>query len=114
MSKEDEPRALDPRLAQARRDFPHYYVLASAEEAALMDALVLAHHALLENIRIPRQFLSPNLRPDVEKTTDAIEGLYTVLRASVQGGGAFSQVNDAEQARMERTLFSVEAPGHDS
>jgi len=98
-------------LADARRDFPQFYLLAVPEEEELMDALVLARVALLGDVAIPRQFIPPGIRVEVEKTTDAVERLFTVLREAVRGGSAFSRVDEEERAKIERDLFEVRVPG---
>jgi hypothetical protein len=107
MSQDTDSFSPADRLAQARRQFPQYYHLATKEEEAMMDALVLTHVAFQDDVRIPRQTLPPSIRGEVEKMTDAFERLFTVLRETVRASAAFSQVDDSEQAKIERELFDV-------
>lgn len=95
------------RVAQARSEFCRFYGIATPEEGSMMDALVLAREAFLQNMQIPRQPLPPELRSAVEKMTDAFERLYTVLREAVRNSSAFARIDDAEQARIERELFDA-------
>ena len=114
MSENIELPTPDSIRAKARRDFPQFYLLATPEEEDLMDALVLARVAVLGDMAIPRQFIPPGVRVEVEKTTDAVERLFTTLREAVRGGAAFGRDDDEERAKIERDLFEVVAPGNGS
>jgi hypothetical protein len=107
MSEDMNSLPVPDRVAQARSQFCQFYGIATPEEGSLMDALVLSRDAFLQNMQIPRQHLSPELRIAVEKMTDAFERLYTVLREAVRNSAAFARIDDAEQARIERELFDA-------
>lgn len=107
MSQDTAPSSPSDRLTQARIRYRQFYDLASRQEGAFMDALVLAHVAFKEDMRIPRQTLPPGIRLEIEKMTDAFERLFTVLREAVRHSAAFARIDDAEQAKIERELFDV-------
>lgn len=114
MSDDIELPTPDAGRAKARRDYPQFYLLASPEEESLMDGLALAHVTLRENFQVPRRFLPPSLRPEVEKMTDAFERLFTVLREAVRSSSAYAKIDDAERAKIERELFEISAPEHEA
>lgn len=101
-------------LEAARRDFPQFYLLADPEEEELMNALVLARVALLGDLAISREFVPAGVRVEVERTTDAVERLFTALREVVRGGAAFGRVDDDERAKIAHELFAVVVPGHEA
>lgn len=113
MSEDIELPSEESRLARARRDFPQFYLLASPEEESAMDGLVLSHVATRDNFRVPRQFLSPRLRADVDRVTDAFEQLFTALREAVRASAAYARVDDEERAKIERELCEITAPEHE-
>ncbi len=111
MSEESDPPCDDdPIVAAARRAFPQFYRLSSPEEEALMDGLALARASLMENVAVPRSALTPLLRGEVEKMTNAVEGLFTVLREAVRRSAAFHRVDDHVQAQIEREMLELPLP----
>jgi hypothetical protein len=89
-----EPQDL---LADARRDFAELYLVASHEDAMLMDGLVMAHAALVVGINAPRECVAPVMRDGLERTCDA-------------AGGACSRVSDGERFAIEKVVFGVRVP----
>jgi hypothetical protein len=111
-----EPGSLNDRLvAQARREFTAFYSAATPRDAVMLDALVLAHAALVFAMNMPRSHLPPWLRTEIERATNGNEDLFTELRNEVEACATFEQLGDEEQGRVRRVLFDVKPPlfGHE-
>jgi hypothetical protein len=100
------PKARD-FLADARRDFPQFYLLASLEEEILMDSLVMAHAAIVVGMNAPRTGVVAEVRDPLEKVTDGAERLFTQLRELMRTSPAFQRVSVDERCLIEKVLFHV-------
>jgi hypothetical protein len=76
---DDFPDKRDPR-ADARREFPQFYLLAAPEDEMLMDTLVMLRVALLLGMDAPRDHVVDVIRGGLEKVTDKTEQSFTVFR----------------------------------
>jgi hypothetical protein len=99
----------DPQdfLADARRDFAEFYLLAPHEDALLMDGLVMAHAALVVGINAPREYVAPVMRDGLERTCDATERVFTGFREAVRACPTFQRVSDGERFAIEKIVFRV-------
>lgn len=97
-------------LAEAKQRFRVFYLMASPEEEATMNALVLAHAAFLRASSAPRANLPPTLRAHLERSTDATERLFTHLREAVRASPTFARIPEGEQSQIARHAFAVTSP----
>lgn len=97
-------------LAEARRDLPAFYAHASPDDAALMDALVTTHAAVVAGHAIPREPLPGVVRLGVEKTTAAITKSFADLRAAVRACPSYRSLDASGRAEIERIAFEVKVP----
>ena len=67
-------------LADARRSFPQYYLLAGEEELCALNALVLAQAAFVVAVNAVRPKIDVEAAGALEKTTNYTEILYLQLR----------------------------------
>lgn len=91
----------------ARLSFPSFYATATPFDADLMDALVMAHAALVVGINAPREHVAPALRAEVERATDGAERVFTGLREAVRLTPTFKALSKREQDEVERVVFTV-------
>ncbi len=94
------------QVTAARIEFAAFYADASDFDAALMDALVMMRRPLAEFSNLSRDHLR-SLRPGVERTSDAVEHVFTGLREMVRASVTFRRLNDAERSRIERLVFDM-------
>ncbi len=79
----------------------------------MMDALVLAHAALMVAINAPREGVASVLRIELERATNAHEQFFTDRRETVRASATFHALGIDEQRRIERVIFSVAAAATD-
>jgi len=108
----DFPGPRDP-LAEARKSYVQFYLLASLEDEQLLDLLVITRAALLPIMNTPRDYVPPVIRDGVEKTTDATERVFTELREAVRACATFQRISDDERCAIEKVAFQVKAPERD-
>lgn len=77
----------------------------------MMDALVLAHAALMVAINAPREGVASVLRIELERATNAHEQFFTDLRETVRASATFQALSAGEQRRIEQAIFSVASTG---
>jgi len=95
--------------ASARRDFPHYYAMADAVDAAMLDGLVMARAAIVAGVNTRREGVAPAIREQLEKVADVAEQVFSQLREAVRRTPAFEAIDPAERQAIERTLFDAES-----
>lgn len=106
-----EPAKLrDQLFAAARRDFPAFFAVASGRDVLLFECLVFARATLAVSMNSPRANLPEHIRTELERVTHGNEILFTELREEVRRSAGFLALPDAEQLRIERTLFDVKPP----
>ncbi len=98
----------DAILQQARRSFAAFYSTASPTDATWFDALVLAHVALTEGMKIPRQ--SHPDRIQLERDCDKTEREFMRAREQVRKCGTFRGLVPGDQKRIEAVLFQLFPP----
>ncbi len=97
-------------LADARRDLPAFYALATPGDAALMDALVTVHAAVDASQAIPRGPLPPKVLLGVEETAAAVQNSFNDLRGAVRSCPSYRGLNAAGRAEVERVTCTVTVP----
>lgn len=102
--------AASAALISARKSFPLFYATTRPEDILKMDALVLAHAALVVGLNTPRKGESLEDREELERLTDVSEALFTELRSSVRRCTTFAAVPCDERAQIVRLLFEVKPP----
>jgi hypothetical protein len=94
-------------LADARRDFPEFYRLATPADTGLMDGLVIMHAALVVGLNTSREGLDTGDRREVERATQEAEQQFTGLRERVRACPTFQRISDGERNAIERIAFKV-------
>ncbi len=106
---DDFPSSAD-FLADARRDFPEFYRLATAADKGLMDGLVVMHAALVVGLNTNREGLDSVDRREVERATQEAEQQFTRLRERVRACPTFERISDGERFTIEHVAFKVRVP----
>gem|GEM_PF-1912642 len=98
-------------LADARRRFPTFYLLAEPVEETALESLVMAHAGLTLTVNAVRPKFDSETRSRLEKATDSSEKLFMQLVDVVRLCPVLSRIPDDERAMIEKTLFRVKMPG---
>jgi Arc/MetJ family transcription regulator len=93
-------------LRTAREAFPGFYAAATPRDTAVMDALVVAHVALMIAINAPREFVAAVLRTELERMTNAHEQMFSELRELLRASPTFARLSIGEQLAIERAMLS--------
>lgn len=92
-------------LADARRDFPAYYAIATPKDAQLLDGLVLAFAALTVAMNAPREAVAPIIRYELEKVTDQTERVFMSFRDAVRESPTFRALSLGERLVISQVVF---------
>jgi len=109
---EDHEQAENRRrlLESARRRFPAYYEAAAELDAGLMDDLVLARQAATVLANLPRRFIPEPIRLHVDKTSDAVDQIFSHCRELVRGSPTFAALSESKRAQISLAAFTVPFP----
>ena len=84
-----------------------YYRTATPQDEWLMDGLVMCRATLMIAINAPRDLVVPVIRDGLERTTNAVEQLFTDAREQVRACPTFGRLQIGEQREIENQLFNV-------
>jgi hypothetical protein len=107
-----EPKCTHPALRAARDHFSGFYRTAKAEDAALMDNLVLAYLAYRQAVTMPREFVPANYRFTFERACDNAERKFLQARDRLREGETFKKLVPDYQQRIADLLFDA-SPARD-
>ena len=102
-----EPECTHPALRAARDHFSGYYRTANADDAAAMDALVLAFLAFRQAANMPREFVADNFRLSFERACDNAERKFLHARDRLRDGETFRKLVPDYQQRIADLLFEA-------
>ena len=97
----------DPLLVGARRDFSAFYGIATTQEAAWFDALVLTRAAYIRAANTAAQDRLHVSAKEIEQANELDEELFVGLRGAVRRSSAFEALSDADKGHIEREVFSL-------
>ena len=78
-------------LAEARKSYVQFHLLASLEDEQLLDLLVMTSAALILIMNASRNHVPPVIRGGLEKTIGATERAFTGLREAVRACSTFAR-----------------------
>lgn len=97
-------------LADARRAFREFYATASVTEEWALDALVMAHAALVIGLNTPRQGLDAEERNELERATETAEQEFSRMRDIVRDCPAYRRISEEERAALEALICTIQVP----
>lgn len=106
-----KPRSMELQralLIASRKEYTRFYVLATAEDSKIMDALVLCRCTLKNGFNEPRDYMPPEFRFSFERVCNNTEQAFTMFREGVRMCTTFRILNEPERVHIERTLFTIE------
>jgi hypothetical protein len=95
-------------LMASRKEYTQFYMLATAEDSKMMDALVLCRCTLKNGFNEPRDYMPPEFRFSFERVCNNTEQVFTMFRENVRKSPSFLNLNGSERVHIERTLFTIE------
>jgi hypothetical protein len=112
MALADESNQQDPGilLSWARDEFSEFYSIASSNDCALFDALVLSRVAYATSVATPRKGLAADARRVLERHTNAREQEFVRFRDAVRESEPFHALADAERNKIEDILLDPPSP----
>ena len=97
-------------LADAKRSFPQFYLLAEEEEICALNALVLAQAAFVVAVNTARPLVDQEATEALEKSTDYTERLYLQLRDVVMACPVLNRICEEERERLIKVVHRIPMP----
>jgi hypothetical protein len=106
----EEPKPIHPVLRAARSQFSVFYGMATAEDVAWMDSLVLSHWAYRHGTSVSRALLPDGYRQTFERACDVAEQKFMLARDRVRECETFRRLVPGHQQRIAGVLFEICLP----
>ena len=97
-------------LADARRSFPQFYLLAEEDEICALNALVMAQAAFVLAVNTVRPKIDVEAADALEKSTDYTEILYLQLRDVVMMCPVLNRICPDERERLIKVVHRISMP----
>ena len=107
---EPEFPSTEQLLADARRSFPQFYLLAEEEEICALNALVMAQAAFVLAVNTVRPMIDVEAAEALEKSTNYTEILYLQLRDVVMKCPVMGRICDEERERLIKVVHRIPMP----
>ena len=112
MGHMDEPKfpSSEELLADARRSFSQFYLLAEEAEICALNALVMAQAAFVLAVNTVRPKIDVEAAEALEKSTNHTEILYLQLRDVVMACPVMGRICDEERERLIKVVHRIPMP----